>query len=334
MVAYAQTEDVAEGGKAKYVSALNRIAAPELTRERVFVLTDANARAGKRGDGGGDTNRKGVGRLWPRRAQWKRQTTAALRRRQRSRSSEHFLLLPPKMAYLIRSKAPTTARAKRTSITSWRSRWTVDWSAAFMSDHPFWNHQNWITIWYTQQTTSQAGPHQTGGGGKSPRRHGGRPIYSDWWLTQTFGTRWRARWVQHCRPSPMAPASLTSLTTCLTSCFPFRLRWHRARSARADHSVDVRTLACRRTWMHHVNGERRRGRASARIPRTVLFEKAMKMTGMNVEKVRKAAVLSFFQAHVRKLEASVREGDQVGFYEHLKTMNLEGKRDRSSQLIK
>ncbi len=45
-------------------------------------------------------------------------------------------------------------------------------------------------------------------------------------------------------------------------------------------------------------------------------------------------MLSFFWAHVRKLEERVRKGDQAGFYEHLKMMNLEGKRDRSSQLIK
>ena len=38
-------------------------------------------------------------------------------------------------------------------------------------------------------------------------------------------------------------------------------------------------------------------------------------------------MLSFFWAHVRKLEERVRQGDQAGFYEHLKTMNLEGKRD-------
>ena len=45
-------------------------------------------------------------------------------------------------------------------------------------------------------------------------------------------------------------------------------------------------------------------------------------------------MLSFFWAHVRKLEERIRKGDQAGFYEHLKTINLEGKRDRSSQLIK
>ena len=52
------------------------------------------------------------------------------------------------------------------------------------------------------------------------------------------------------------------------------------------------------------------------------------------EKVRKTAVLSFFWAHVRKLEESVREGDQAGFYRRLKTMDLEGKRDHNMQLIK
>ena len=60
----------------------------------------------------------------------------------------------------------------------------------------------------------------------------------------------------------------------------------------------------------------------------------MKTAGKNLEKVRKTAVLSFFWAHVRKLEESVREGDQAGFYRRLKTMNLEGKRDHNSQFIK
>ena len=47
----------------------------------------------------------------------------------------------------------------------------------------------------------------------------------------------------------------------------------------------------------------------------------MKTAGKNLEKVRKTAVLSFFWVHVRKLEESVQEGDQAGFYRRLKTMN-------------
>ena len=71
-----------------------------------------------------------------------------------------------------------------------------------------------------------------------------------------------------------------------------------------------------------------------RPPNNGILRKAVKTAGKNLEKVRKTAVLSFFWAHVRKLEASVREGDNFGFYRRLKTMNLEGKRDHNSQFIK
>ena len=45
-------------------------------------------------------------------------------------------------------------------------------------------------------------------------------------------------------------------------------------------------------------------------------------------------MLSFFWDFVRKLETRAQEGDQAGFYKHLKTMNLKGKRDRSSACVK
>ena len=77
----------------------------------------------------------------------------------------------------------------------------------------------------------------------------------------------------------------------------------------------MRTLAYRLRWTQHGTRERKRG----------IFRKAVKTAGKNLEKVRKTAVLSFFWAHVRKLEASVWECDHAGFYRRLKTMNLEGK---------
>ena len=64
------------------------------------------------------------------------------------------------------------------------------------------------------------------------------------------------------------------------------------------------------------------------------LRKAIKMAGKKLRKVRKAVVLSFFWDFVRKLETHNREGDQAGFYKHLKTMNLEGKRDRSTAYVK
>ena len=64
------------------------------------------------------------------------------------------------------------------------------------------------------------------------------------------------------------------------------------------------------------------------------LRKAVKMAGKHLRKVRKAAVLSFFWDFVRKHETRTREGDQAGFYKLLKTMNPEGKRDRSSAYVK
>ena len=69
-------------------------------------------------------------------------------------------------------------------------------------------------------------------------------------------------------------------------------------------------------------------------PHNSNLRKAVKMAGINLRKVRKASVLSFFCDFVRKLETRTREGNQAGFYKHLETMNLEGKRDRSSAHVK
>ena len=68
-------------------------------------------------------------------------------------------------------------------------------------------------------------------------------------------------------------------------------------------------------------------------PHSSNFRKALKMAGKNLRKVRRAAVLTFFWDFAHKLETRNREGDQAGFYKHPKTMNLEGKRDRSSAYV-
>ena len=64
------------------------------------------------------------------------------------------------------------------------------------------------------------------------------------------------------------------------------------------------------------------------------LRKAVKIAGKNIWKVHKAAVLSLFWTLFRKLETRIRESDQAGLYKHLKTLNLEGKRDCSSAYVK
>ena len=69
-------------------------------------------------------------------------------------------------------------------------------------------------------------------------------------------------------------------------------------------------------------------------PRISNLRKVVKMAGKKLRRVRKAAVLSFVWDFVRKFETRTREDDRASFYKHLKTMNLEGKRDRSSAYVK
>ena len=61
-------------------------------------------------------------------------------------------------------------------------------------------------------------------------------------------------------------------------------------------------------------------------PHSSNLRKAVKMTGINLRKMRKAAVLRFFWDFVRKLETRNREGDQAGFYKHLHSLSTLPKR--------
>ena len=49
------------------------------------------------------------------------------------------------------------------------------------------------------------------------------------------------------------------------------------------------------------------------------------MAGEKLWNTSKVAVLNFFWDFVHEFETRAREGNQTGFYKHLKTMDLEGK---------
>ena len=108
---------------------------------------------------------------------------------------------------------------------------------------------------------------------------------------------------------------------------PRSKRTHGAHGWRAGPGVEAEINAA---WQQREEA-RRHLRAE---PRNSNLRKAVKMAGKKLRKVLKAAVLSFFWDVVRKPETRTQEGDQAGFYKHLKTMNLQGERDRSSAYVK
>ena len=64
------------------------------------------------------------------------------------------------------------------------------------------------------------------------------------------------------------------------------------------------------------------------------LRRALKATTKQLKRTRAEAVQRFFEDYVSQLEGRIREGDQFGFYKHLKGMDAEGKRTFDSQYIK
>ena len=64
------------------------------------------------------------------------------------------------------------------------------------------------------------------------------------------------------------------------------------------------------------------------------LRRTLKAAGNAVKRVKFEAVRIFFEEVVSQLEARINDGDQAGFYKHLKGVNLEGRRSCGVQYIK
>ena len=129
VIAYAPTEDATDGEKAKYMAALNSTVKPVPSREHVFVLTDANARTEKRGEGGRKADSKVLGAYG--RDVLNENGKLLLRFAEDNKLALlNTFFSNPERGVLYTFQAPTAGRAKHASTTSSRSRRTADWSAA------------------------------------------------------------------------------------------------------------------------------------------------------------------------------------------------------------
>ena len=72
------------------------------------------------------------------------------------------------------------------------------------------------------------------------------------------------------------------------------------------------------------DGEDARKRVRS-APNDRVLRRGMKATTKQLNRTRAEAVQRFFEDYVRQLEGRMREGDQFGFYEHLKGWMWEGK---------
>ena len=97
--------------------ALNSTVKPVPSREHVFVLTDANAGTGKRGEGGGETDSKVLG-AYGRHVLNENGKLLLCFAEDNKLALLNTFFSTPNVAYLTRFKAPTAGRAKHASTTS------------------------------------------------------------------------------------------------------------------------------------------------------------------------------------------------------------------------
>ena len=69
-------------------------------------------------------------------------------------------------------------------------------------------------------------------------------------------------------------------------------------------------------------------------PKNPTLRRNLKAAAKQLDRLRAGAVDSFFEGFVSQLEKKSREGDQAGFYKHMKGLDVEGKRAFTSQNIK
>ena len=147
-------------------------------QEHVFVLTDANAGTGKRGAGGGETASKVLGAYG--RDVLKENGKLLLR----FAEDNKLALLN---TFFSTPKRGVSFTFQSSNRGKGQARLDYPDEAGGPPTGPLrkcptpllWSHRNQTTISYMQQSACQAGPHQTGRGGRAPWQLRGRPTYSD-----------------------------------------------------------------------------------------------------------------------------------------------------------
>ena len=151
------------------MAALNCTVASVPARKYVFVLTYANVRTGKRGEGGGEANSKVLGAYGPRHAQRKRQTTLGFAEDNKLALLNTFFCTPKSaLSFTFQSTNRSNEQARLDYIlTKQADRRLIRCVnvrrpplEAPESDHNI----------CTRKSASHAGPHQTGGRGTVTRK--------------------------------------------------------------------------------------------------------------------------------------------------------------------
>ena len=333
VVVYTPTEEAPEGQKAKYMAALNCTIASVPAREYVFILTDANVRTGKRGEGGGEADSKVLGANDRDMLNENGKLLLGFAEDNELALLNTFFCTPKSgVSYTFQSANRSKGQARLDYIlTKQADRRLIRCVnvhrpplEAPESDH------NLVDAKVRIPRRSAPNRRKRDSTKETPK-----PADLRWLMTDpNLRCHVANVMVDALQPIPDGTCINDTATdmadVMLSTAAELVPRSKRPRGAQGwcvGLGVEAEINAA---WQQREEA-RRHLRAE---PHNSNLQKVVKMAGTYLRKVRKAAALSLFSDFVRKLETCTREGNQTGFYKHLKTMKPEGKRDRRSAYVK
>ena len=192
MVADAPTKEALEGQKAKYMAALN-ITVPSVPAwEYVLILTDAKARTGKRAEGGRGVGSKEFGA-------YGRDVLNENGKLLLGFAEDNKLAILNTFYFTPKSGVSYTFQRANRSKGQTRLDYIITKQAdcqvircVEVRQSPLEAPESDHNLVYAK-STSNAGPHQTGGRGTEPSKLRRRPTSGGSCLTRTFDTRFQRR---------------------------------------------------------------------------------------------------------------------------------------------
>ena len=324
----------AEGQKSKYRAALNCTVASVPAREYIFVLTDANARTGKRGEGGGEADSKVLDANGRDKLNENGKLLLGFAEENNLALLNTFVCTPKSgVSYTFQSanRSKGQAHLDHHILTKQADRRLIRCVKVrrLPLEAPE-SDRNLVHVNVRIPRRSVSNRRMRDSTKETPKLADFRRLMTDPNLQSQVANAI----VDALPPIPdgtcISDIASDMADVMLSTAAKLVSRSKRPRGARswcAGLGVEDEMYAA---WQQREEA-RRHIRAE---PHSSNLRKALKMAGKNLRKVRKSAVLSFFWDFVRKLETRTREGDQAGFCKNLKTMNLERKRDRSSAYVK
>ena len=253
------------------MAALNSTAS-EPAREYIFVLTDENARTGKRGDGGGEADSKMLGAYG--RDVLNENGTLQLGFAEHNKLAllNTFFCTPKTdVSYIFQSANRSKAQARLDYILTKQANHRLircvnvprSLLAASESD------RNPVYAKVLISRRSAPNRKKRDSTKETPKAVDLRGLMADPNLRCQITNAMAAA----LPPTPDGTCISDIATDIAESCLPLRPNWRRALSARADHRVGARGSVWRLRLAQHGNRERRRGSTYAQNPTTETFER-------------------------------------------------------------